>query len=435
MIKRDKYLKELIAAKNNGFPKVITGIRRCGKSYLLEEIFSDYLKKNGVKEEEIILIKLDDDKNAFLRNPIELGKYVRAQAAKSKMNYVILDEIQRVYTIVNPDLTEGKIMLAKETDTETISFVDVILGLSNEKNIDLYVTGSNSKMLSTDIVTEFRDKATNIHISPLSFEEYSTYMGGSAFEALYSYMQYGGMPLAVLKNEEERKDYLIGLFNTTYFKDILEHNKLNNSESLDELCNIISSCTGDLLNSEKIANAFKSVKHESMEKHAIDKYIRFFVDSFILREARRYDLRGRKEIGALRKYYFLDTGLRNARLNFMYSDEGKLLENVIYNELVYNGYSVNVGTFDSVAKDKDNKSIRQTNEIDFYARKGNRLYYIQITDNINDAKTKAREYRPLFMIKDQIQKIIVINRPISETRDENGFTIIGAVDFMLRFIK
>ena len=211
--------------------------------------------------------------------------------------------------------------------------------------------------------------------------------------------------------------------------------ELTKSESLDELCHIISSCTGNLINSERIANTFKSIKHEDINKQTVDKYINFFVDAFLLKEAKRYDLRGRNEIGALRKYYFLDTGLRNARLNFAYSDEGKLLENVIFNELIYNGYSVNVGTFDSIEKDKNNKSIRKTNEIDFYARKGNRYFYVQVTDNINDAATRVREYRPFYMINDQIQKIIVINKPISETRDENGFTIIGAADFMLRFIK
>jgi uncharacterized protein len=435
MIQREKYLNKLINAKNNGFPKVITGIRRCGKSYLLTNLYSNYLKEQGISEERILIIDLDDDKNSSLRNPIELGKHIRNITKTKDMNYVILDEIQRVYTIVNPDLTEGKIILATDKDKETISFVDVVLGLSHEKNIDLYVTGSNSKMLSSDIVTEFRDKATNIHISPLSFEEYNNYLGGSKFENLYSYMQYGGMPLAVLKNETEKKDYLINLFKTTYFKDIIEHNKIIKSELLDELCNIISDCTGDLLNSEKIANTFKSIRHEKVNKQTVDKYINYFVDAFILREAKRYDLRGKNEIGALRKYYFLDTGLRNARLNFAYSDEGKLLENVIYNELIYNDYTVNVGTFENVEKDKNNKSIRKTNEIDFFARKDNRLYYIQVTDNINDAKTKAREYRPLFMLKDQIQKIIVINRPLNEVRDEFGFIIIGAIDFMLRFIK
>ena len=435
MIKRDKYLKKLIKSKNNGFPKVITGIRRCGKSYLLTNIYYEYLIKEGVSKDSILIIELDDDKNSFLRNPIELGKYIRNITKDKDMNYVILDEIQRVYTIINPTLTEGKIALAKETDKETISFVDVVLGLSHEKNIDLYVTGSNSKMLSTDIATEFRDKATNIHLSPLSFEEYNNFFSGSSYENLYSFMQYGGMPLAMLKDEIERKDYLINLFKTTYFKDILEHNKITKSELLDELCNIISDCTGDLINSEKIANTFKSVKHENINKQTIDKYINYFEDAFILREAKRYDLKRKNEIGALRKYYFLDTGLRNARINFAYSDEGKLLENVIYNELIYNDYIVNVGTFESVEKDKNNKSIRKRNEIDFFARKGNKSYYIQVSDNINEAKTKLREYRPFFMIKDQIQKVIVVNKPINETKDENGFIIIGAIDFMLRFIK
>ena len=223
---------------------------------------------------------------------------------------------------------------------------------------------------------------------------------------------------------------LENLFKATYFKNILEHNKIIKAELLDELCNIVSDCTGDLLNSKKIANTFKSIRHENVNKQTVDKYINYFEDAFILRKAKKYDLRGKNEIGALRKYYFLDTGLRNARLNFAYFDEGKLLDNVIYND-----YTVNVGTFESVEKDKNNHSIRKTNEIDFFARKDYRLYYIQVSDNINDAKTKAREYRPLFMIKDQIQKIIVINRPISETRDEFGFIIIGAIDLMLRFIK
>ncbi len=435
MIKRDKYLNKLIKAKGDGFPKVITGIRRCGKSYLLKNLFSNYLIENGVKKEQIFIFELDDDKNAFLRNPIELGKYIREITKNNKMNYVILDEIQRVYTIVNPTLTEGKIVLAKEKDTETISFVDVVLGLSHEENIDLYVTGSNSKMLSTDIVTEFRDKATNIHMSPLSYEEYYNYVDGSKFEALYSYMQYGGMPLAVLKSEEEKKEYLISLFKTTYFKDIIEHNKLNKSEFLDELCNILSDCTGDLLNSKKLANTFNSVKGEKIDKQTIDKYINYFEDAFIINEAKRYDLRGKSDIGALRKYYFVDTGLRNARLNFAYSDDGKLLENVIYNELIYNDYSVNVGTFDTVEKNVENKSIRKTNEVDFFARKGNRLYYVQVTNDLNDAHTKAREYRPFFLLNDQVQKIIIVNKPINETKDEYGFTVMGASYFMLEFIK
>lgn len=435
MIARDKYLQLLINSKNNGFPKVITGIRRCGKSFLLKEIYRSYLVNSGVQPDNIVILELDDDRNAAYRNPIELGTYIRSRCRGKNDCYVFIDEIQKVYSVINPALTEGKIILAKEKDTEVISFVDVVLGLSREENIDLYITGSNSKMLSSDIVTEFRDKATNINLAPLSFEEYYNYVGGAAIVAIYSYMQYGGMPLAVLKNEDEKKEYLKGLFQTTYFRDILERNRLKKSEALEELCNIVSTATGELINAEKLANTYISVRHEKIYKQTIEKYIDYFKDAFILREARRYDLKGRKEIGALRKYYFCDTGLRNARLDFAFSDEGQLLENVVYNELCYNGYSVSIGCFDTVEKNKEGKSVRKTNEVDFYATKGLRSYYIQVTADISNEDTKKREIRPYFLLNDQVQKILVVNKPINETHDENGFTIIGITDFLLRFIK
>lgn len=435
MIKRDKYLNRLIEARNNGFPKVITGIRRCGKSFLLKEIYKEYLLKDNVPEENIFIVELDDDRNVKYRDPLELGEYIRKLCADSQMHYVFLDEIQRVYPIINPNLSEGKHIPAGRTDSDTITFVDVILGLSHEKNIDLYVTGSNSKMLSSDIVTEFRDKATEIHLAPLSFEEYFNFAGGYETEAIYTYMQYGGMPLAVLKKDEDKKEYLNGLFKTTYFRDIIERNKLRRGEELDELCNIVSSATGELLNSEKIANTFLSVRKSKIDKQTVENYIGYFIDAFILREARRYDIKGRKEIGALRKYYFSDTGLRNARLNFAFPDEGQMLENIVYNELCYNGYSVNVGSFDTIEKTKEGKSVRKTNEVDFFAQKGIRKYYIQVTADILDEDTKNREIRPYILLNDQIQKIIVVNKPIKETRDEKGFTIIGIADFLLRFIK
>ena len=435
MIAREKYLNKLIINRNNGFPKVITGCRRSGKSFLVKEIFKDYLIKNGLPIDNFLSIELDDDKNIKYRDPIYLAEYVRQYCANKDNCVVFIDEVQMVYTIINPNLTDGKHLLAKKSDTEVVTFVNVVLGLSREKNIDLYVSGSNSKMLSTDIITEFRDKAVNIQLSPLSFEEFYGYKGGSKLESLYEYMQFGGMPLAVLKDEEEKKKYLKNLFETTYFRDIIERNNLRKSSTLDELCNIIAQGTGQLLNSEKIANTYKSIKHEDIDKSTIEKYINYFVESFLLREARRFDLKGRKEIGALRKYYFVDTGLRNARLNFAFSDEGQMLENIIYNELVYNEYSVNVGTFDDISKNKDGKSIRTTNEVDFYAKKGNRQYYIQVSEDISNAKTKAREYRPYLMLNDEIRKIIVSAKPISESLDENGFIIIGACDFMLRYIK
>lgn len=435
MIARDKYLESLIKNKKNGFPKVITGIRRCGKSYLLKEIYKKYLTDNGVSENDILIIDLDDDRNSNLRDPIVLGDYVRNWCASKKDTYVFFDEIQKVYTIINPMLTNGVHKLAGNEDKEVISFIDVVLGLSREDNIDLYVTGSNSKMLSSDIVTEFRDKATNIALAPLSFKEFYNYVGGSKTDAMYEYMQYGGMPMAVLKDENERKDYLKGLFSTTYFADIIEHNNLKKTNSLDELCNIISSGIGSLLNAEKIENTYQSVKKEKITRQTIEKYLSYFVDAFMIREAKRYDIKGRAEIGALRKYYFIDTGLRNARLNFAYPDEGQLLENIVYNELIYNGYTVNVGVFDTVEKDKNGKSIRKNNEIDFIATKGIQKYYIQVTANIDDAKTRAREERPFLLLNDAIQKIIIVNKPVSASMDDNGLIIMGATDFLLNYIK
>ncbi len=425
----------VIKSKNNGFPKVITGIRRCGKSFLLKEIYRNYLLSENVSEDHIVTIDLDEDKNAAYRDPLGLGEYVRSICSGKGMYYVFLDEIQKVYSIINPNLTDGKHIPAKSTNPDIISFVDVILGLSHEKNIDLYVTGSNSKMLSSDIITEFRDKATNINLAPLSFEEFYNYNGGYETEALYTYMQYGGMPLAVLKDDEEKKEYLKGLFETTYFRDIIERNHLRRGEELDELCNIISESSGELLNSERISNTFFSVRKSKIDKQTVEDYVGYFIDAFLVREARRYDIKGRKEIGALRKYYFTDTGLRNARLNFAFPDEGQMIENIVYNELCYNGYSVNVGTFDNIEKDKNGKSIRKTNEVDFFAQKGIRSYYIQVTADMSDENTRKREIRPYILLNDQIQKIIVVNKPIKESRDENGFTIIGVTDFLLRFVK
>lgn len=435
---RPKYLKQLVQAKCNGFPKIITGIRRCGKSYLLKEIFRNYLLSEGVKAENIIILELDDAKNAKYRNPLELNRYIlELSKNKNQKFYVFLDEIQRVYSIVNPELTSGKIVLSKDYDTEIVSFVDVVLGLSHESNIDLYVTGSNSKMLSSDIVTEFRDKATEIHMMPLSFSEFYEATGKEIGKdaALYEYMLHGGMPLAVLKSQDEKENYLKELFNTTYFKDIIERKNFRKTESLDELCTILADCTGEFLNAEKIANTFLSKRREKISKETVMSYIDAFLDSFIIQEAKRYDLKGRNFINSTRKYYFCDTGLRNARLDFMYSDEGHLLENVVYNELVYNGWNVNVGTFDSIEKDETGKSIRKNYEIDFMASKGRKKMYLQIADNISTSETKKREIRPFVLLNNQIKKILLVNRPIKIQQDENGFTVAGVAEFLLELGK
>lgn len=434
-MERNIYLAKLIAAKENGFPKIITGIRRCGKSYLLKEIYRDYLLKNGVSSNNIIVIELDDLRNVKYRNPIELDKYIRNKCDNNRMNYVFIDEIQLVTTIVNPIFTEGKYVVATKEDKDVISFVEVILGLSREKYIDVYATGSNSKMLSSDVITEFRDKATNISLYPLSFEEFCNYKKDSSSDTLFEYIRYGGMPLAVIKNKEEKQEYLKGLFETTYFKDIIEHNRLEKSDALDALCNIISEGTGQLFNSEKIANTYKSATKDNIDKATVKKYIGYFVDAFIIREATRYDVKGNSEIGALRKYFFVDNGLRNARINFAYDDEGQMLENVVYNELIYNGYTVNIGVFEKNEKDNSGKSIRKTYEIDFVAKKGTKKYYIQVCNDISNMETKTREIKPFLALKDSIQKVLVINKPLEETLDINGFIVIGITDFLLKFIK
>jgi predicted AAA+ superfamily ATPase len=390
LIERSVYLNKLIKSKENGFPKVITGIRRCGKSYLLKEIYKKYLIETGVKESNILVLELDEEENSKYRDPIYLGDFVRNFCNNKSMCYVFLEEIQKVIPIVNPVLTNGEHIKAKDTDEDVISFDDVVLGLSDKPNIDLYVTGSNSKMLSTNIITEFRDKATHISIYPLSFDVYYNYVGGSTTDAMFEYRQHGGMHLAILKDEDDKEEYLKGLFETTYFKDILEHIKLYKRESVDELCNIISELTGSLLNSKKISDKFKSVKHEVIDKQTIDKYIEYFKDAFILREPRRYDLKGRDEIGALQKYYFTDTGLRNAILNFAFPDEGQMLENVVYFELIYNGYTVNVGTFETIEKNKDGKSVRKTNEVEFYATKNKKRLYIQVSKDISNENAVSK---------------------------------------------
>ena len=436
MIERNIYLNKLIESRENGFPKVITGIRRCGKSYLLEGIYKKYLIDSGVNEKNIIIIDLEEEENYEYYDPINLSNHVLDLCDKDKMNYVFIDEIQNVVSIINPVFTDGKHIKAKPKDENAITFAKIVLSLSKKKNIDLYVTGSNSKMLSTDVQTEFRDRATNINVNPLSFEEYMKYTNLEEYRAINEYLTYGGMPLAVLKErEEDKKDYLTNLFETTYFKDIIERYKFRKAEALDELCTLLSTCVGTLINSEKLSNTYKSKTKNKIDSETVTSYVNAFKDANIIREANRYDVKGKEIISSLKKYYFIDTGLRNARLNFAFLDEGQMLENVVYNELIYNGYSVSVGTYDKVEKNKNNESIRRTYEIDFLATKGTRMYYIQVASDINNEETRNRELKPYISLNDQIQKIIVINKPINETRDIHGFIVIGIVDFLLRFIK
>lgn len=439
IIQRPKYLNALIRSTGNGFPKVITGIRRCGKSYLLKDLFVSYLRNQGIADDEILTIDLDDDRNAGLRNPIALGEAVREWAKGKGRTFVFLDEIQKVNTVRNPAYTDGKIVVLPQNDRgqeDAISFVDVVLGLSREPNIDLYVTGSNSKMLSTDVATEFRDKATTIEMTPLSFEEYATFRGGSPYESLQEFIVYGGMPLAVLKeDEEDKKTYLRNLFATTYLKDIIERYDIEKTGTLDELANVLSACAGSLLNVQKIVDTIASKKKAKVSASTIDRWLIAMREAFLVKEARRYDIKGRREIGALRKYYFTDVGLRNARLDFAFFDEGQMLENVIYNELLYHGYSVSVGTFDYFGKDAQNKTIRKDAEIDFYAKKGTRHLYIQVCADVSSPATREREIRPFLALNDSIQKVLVLARPAKAALDEHGFLVMGATEFLLQFLS
>lgn len=436
MIARDRYLSELIKVRNNGSAKIITGIRRCGKFYLLNVIYRNYLIESGVPENNIIQIDLTLISNAYYRDPIYLYEHVLDLTKQNKgISYVILDEIQEVYSLVNLALTDGKHIKAKSTDEDIITFVDVILDLASRPNIDLYVTGSNSKMLSSDIVTEFRDKATNIRLMPLSFEEFYAYKKEDESKAVSEYLTYGGMPSTVLSDDENKSDYLKELFETTYLRDIVERNKIRKVEALDEVSILLASCVGDFINSNKIATLYEAKTNHKIDSETINSYINAFLDSFIISEAFRYDLKGKKIINSTKKYYYVDLGLRNARLNFVYSDTGKMLENLVYNELLYNGYKVNVGTFDTFSKDSDNKTVRKSLEVDFLATKGNRMYYLQVCDDFQSEETRKREIKPYIALNDQITKVIVVNKPIKECRDEHGYTIVGLTDFLLRYIK
>ncbi len=425
MIERKKYLDKLISRKQNGLVKVITGIRRCGKSYLLFNIYKDYLKSTGVEDDCIICLALDDDENIKYRNPLELGKYIRQLTAdESKEYYVFLDEIQKVVTVQNPyiDGVEDK-----------ISFVDVVLGLMKRENIDLYVTGSNSKMLSSDILTEFRGRGDEIRVNPLSFAEFYTAFEKDKRDAWQEYCTYGGLPLVLSKkSHEEKARYLQTLFDTIYLSDIMERNNLGSEKNmLDDILNIISSSIGSLTNANKITNTFRSERQINISNATVSKYLDYFVDSFLIYKSSRYDVKGRKYIGSPFKYYFSDVGLRNARLNFRQQEENHIMENIIYNELCGRDFGVDVGVVEYCYKDKEKKSKRVHLEIDFVANKGSKKYYIQSAFNIADEEKREQEVRSLNHVGDSFKKIVVVKDNIIPWHDDNGILYIGIEKFLL----
>lgn len=423
MIKRDLYLKKLIRKKDNGKVKVITGIRRCGKSYLLFKIYKDYLISNGISEDQIITISLDGFGNMHLRNPYILNETIKANIKdKNKKYYLFIDEIQNVEPIQNPYLETKNI----------ITFVDIVLGLMVHDNVDIYITGSNSKMLSTDILTQFRGRTDQIRLHPLSFSELYNHFGDRE-NLLKDYLKFGGMPeiYSILNNDEEKKEYLKALFNETYIKDVLERNNIKNDKYvLEKLLDFISSTIGSLINPSKLANRFISEEKIKIDSETISNYLEYFSDAFIISKANRYDIKGAKYFQTPYKFYYTDVGLRNARLNFAHEDKGHIMENVIYNDLIRRGYTVDVGVIPYNYRD-NGKVIRKQLEVDFVVTGQNVKYYIQSTQTLYDEKLREREIKPLINIKDSFTKIVIVNEYTDSFYNKEGVFYISLKDFLL----
>lgn len=408
-IKRDIYLDRLIRCEKNGLIKIVTGVRRCGKSYLLFNLFHNYLLEKGVREDHIIEIALDDRSNKELRDPDNMLKYVKERIVDKDTYYIILDEVQ---------------LLAE--------FEDVLNSFMHIRNADVYVTGSNSKFLSSDLVTEFRGRGDEIRIYPLSFREYCSVYEGSADEAWDDYFTYGGLPLILSRETtEEKAEYLMSLFQKVYLSDIIDRHKVRHQEELDELVDILASAVGSLTNPLKLANAFKSVKKKTISDKTLKKYMDYLMDAFLVSKAVRYDIKGRKYIGSPAKFYFEDVGLRNARLNFRQMEENHIMENIIYNELRIRGYHVDVGLVEQFGKNSENKTTKKQLEVDFVVTRGSEKYYIQSAFAMNTEGKREQEERPLNAIGDSFKKIIVVRDNIKVRRNDMGIVTIGVRNFLL----
>lgn len=433
IIKRDKYLNRLISLMNNGRAKIITGIRRSGKSFLLKNIFIEYLKSINISESQIIYIQLDDINNNELLNPLSLYSYIKTKIVNKNLQYyVIIDEIQRVYSIINPIMVNNEIKKASINDTNILGFTDVVLGLLHIDNVDVYITGSNSKFLSKDILTEFRDRGDEIRVQPLTFKEFYSFFENTSLDQIYDeYMTYGGMPLILtFLNFAEKQSYLKNLFEITYNTDIVERNNIRNIENLRILSKILASSIGNFTNSSIISNTFKTTEKIDFSKITIGNYLEYFEDSFIVEKVERYDIKGRRHIGASYKYYFSDIGLRNSRLNFLHIDDGALMENIIYNELKFRGYDVEIGIVNVYGKE-NNETIRKTYETDFIARKGNQVIYIQSCYKLSSNEKIQSELNSFLNIKDSFKKILIVKNLGINRRDENGIIYLDLYDFLL----
>ena len=408
-IKRDKYLNMLISKENNGLIKVVTGLRRSGKSYLLFKIFYNYLINKGINKSHIISIQLDDLENEKLRDPYNMLEYVKSKIKDETIYYVILDEVQYLNR-----------------------FEEVLNSLMHISNVDIYVTGSNSKFLSSDVITEFRGRGDEIHVYPLSFSEYVSAFDGSLDEAWDDYFNYGGMPLILsYKTPSEKANYLTLLFDKVYLSDILERHNIRNKIELDELLDILSSSIGSYTNPLKLSNTFKNEKNKIISDKTINNYISYFEDSFLISKAKRYDIKGKKYINSPFKYYFEDIGLRNARLGFRQTEENHIMENIIYNELKYRGYNVDVGIVNVYGENNLGQKILKNYEVDFIATKGNNKYYIQSALSIENEDKMRQESNSLNNIHDSFKKIIIVRNNIKPRRDDDGIMTIGIYNFLL----
>lgn len=408
-IKRDYYLKQLISRQGNGLIKIITGIRRCGKSFLLRTLFKNHLLASGVKESHIIEMAFDLFDNIDYRNPKKFYPWAKAQIKDEGKYYFLLDEVQ----------------LLEE-------FVSVLNGLADKKNCDVYATGSNAKFLSKDIATEFGGRSDEVHMYPLSFSEFMSAYKGNHYDGWNEYITYGGIPLVVLADTEEQKIRLLdNLFNETYLRDIVTRNKIRNIGEMETLLDILSSAIGALTNPHKLQNTFKSVNKSKITATTITKYIEYLKDAFLIEEAERYDIKGKAYIGTPMKYYFTDMGLRNARINFRQIEITHSMENVIYNELRMRGFNVDVGNINILEKDKNDKPIKKQLEIDFICNKGYKKYYLQSAYMLSTQEKLAQEIRPFFKINDSFKKIVITSNTPKPTYSEEGILFMNIYDFLL----
>ena len=403
-IKRDNYLNKLIARKENNLIKIITGIRRSGKSYLLDPIYKNYLLNSGVDKDHIIKIDLDLRINKKFLDPDYLDNYVRECIKDEKVYYCLLDEVQNV-----PD------------------FESVLNGFLKIPNLDVYVTGSNSKFLSSDIITEFRGRGDEVRVYPLTFSEFLSAYDGTKEEAWNSYMMFGGLPLILSQTtEEQKRNYLISLFNTTYLKDTIERNNINRVDVLDSLINLLSSSIGSLTNPKKISDTFISNGFKDVSINTISSYLNYLQESFIIEKVERYDVKGKKYISTPSKYYFSDIGLRNARINFRQMEENHIMENIIYNELLTRGYNVDVGVVEV-----REKNVRKQLEVDFVCNQSDKRFYIQVALNLDTREKTIQEEKSLLNIDDNFKKIIVVKDNIIKWYTEEGILVIGLQEFLL----